>query len=212
MIAAAAPCRSAVPPTPPGKESTCYPTQRYAELDKADDTALAHAESDLEQVAGVVSDAGAARICLYGPAGTRKSAYALHRARQRGPTLRTRRAPYMLSKCVGESGKRIPRAFLDAQREGATLMIDEVDGLMQGRQYAARHWKVTQVNELLMQLDAIEGVLIATANLLERVDPAALHCFDLKIGFDDLRPEQARALLERECSLKHMPVRRAGFV
>lgn len=212
MIAAAEPCRSAVRTTPPCKESTCYPTQRYAELDKADDTALANADSDLKQVARVVSDAGAARFCHYGPAGTGKSAYALHLTRQRGRSLHACRASDLLSKYVDESEKLIARAFQDAQCEGATLMIDEVDGLIQGRQYATRNWQVTQVNKLLMQMDAFEGLLIATTNVLDRVDPAALRCFDRKIGFDDLRPAQARALLERECSLKPMPVRRAGFV
>ena len=44
-------------------------------------------------------------------------------------------------------------------------------------------------------MEAFEGIFVASTNLFERLDSAALRRFDFKLRFDPLRPEQAVALL-----------------
>ena len=61
------------------------------------------------------------------------------------------------------------------------------------------------MNEMLTQMEAFNGVLIASTNLMQGLDPAALRRFDLKIKLDFLRPEQAWALLQRHCAQLGLP-------
>lgn len=42
-------------------------------------------------------------------------------------------------------------AFREAQSQGAALLIDEIDWLLQTRSVLQRGWEVTQVNELLQR-------------------------------------------------------------
>ena len=44
-------------------------------------------------------------------------------------------------------------------------------------------------------MDRFDGLFICTTNVVERLDRAALRRFAIKIGFDFLRPAQARALV-----------------
>jgi len=49
---------------------------------------------------------------------------------------------------------------------------------------------VTQVNELLTQMEAFEGVFICTTNLMSKLDQASLRRFAFKVRFDPLKSEQ----------------------
>jgi len=95
---------------------------------------------------------------------------------------------------VGETEKRIAAAFREAEADGAVLLLDEVDGFLQDRGAAVRSWEVTQVNELLQQLEVFRGVVACTTNLFRGLDEAALRRFVFKIELRFLRPEQALAL------------------
>ena len=44
-------------------------------------------------------------------------------------------------------------------------------------------------------MESFKGILIAATKLMYNLDQAALRCFDLKLFFDFLKPEQARLLL-----------------
>lgn len=66
-------------------------------------------------------------------------------------------------------------------------------------------WAVTRVTEMLTQMEAFNGVLIASTNLMQGLDPAAPRRFDLKIKLDFLRTEQAWALLQSHCSHLGLP-------
>ncbi len=57
---------------------------------------------------------------------------------------------------------------------------------------------MTQVNELLTQMEAFEGIFIATTNLMESLDAASLRRFPWKIRFDWLKPAQRWALFAQE--------------
>ena len=163
--------------------------------------------SDLDPAALVegLRAAGAGRLCLYGPPGTGKTAFALHLARALGRGLLVRRASDLLSPFVGVAEKQIAAAFHEAGESGALLLIDEVDSFLQDRSRAQRGWEVTQVNEFLTQLENYPGLFVASSNLIEGFDPAALRRFDLKAKFDYLRPEQAVALLRAHLATAGLP-------
>jgi transitional endoplasmic reticulum ATPase len=80
------------------------------------------------------------------------------------------------------------------------LMIDEVDGFLRDRGGARQSWEVTQVNEMLTRMEAFDGVFVASTNLMDGIDPAALRRFDLKVRLDWLVPDQAALLLARSCA------------
>jgi len=74
-----------------------------------------------------------------------------------------------------------------------------------GRQ-AQRGWEVTLVNdEMLMQMESFPGVFIASTNLMEGLDQAALRRFDLKMKFDYLKADHAAELLRRYCADLALP-------
>ena len=50
---------------------------------------------------------------------------------------------------------------------------------------------VTQVNEMLTQMESFQGVFIASTNLMDRLDAAAMRRFDFKVRFGYLKEEQA---------------------
>ncbi len=163
------------------------------------DPAFIHADADLVQVAAGLVQAKAGRLCLYGPPGTGKTAYARWVAEQMGVPLIVKRASDLMSMWVGGNEKNIARAFRDAEREGALLLIDEVDSFLQDRRGAHASWEVSSVNEMLTQMESFAGVFIASTNLMDGLDQASLRRFDLKVKFDFLEPAQASELLLRHC-------------
>lgn len=163
------------------------------------DPAFIHADTDLAVVAAGIKAAGSARLCLYGPPGTGKTAYGRWLAGQLDKTLLVKRASDLMSKWVGGNEKNIARAFREAELEGALLLIDEVDSFLQDRREAQHSWEVSTVNEMLTRMEGFGGVFIASTNLMDGLDQAALRRFDLKARFDFLRSEQSAELLRRHC-------------
>ncbi len=163
------------------------------------DPAFLHANADLPAVAEGLARSGQGRLCLYGPPGTGKTAYARWLAERLGVPLHTRRGSDLMSKWVGESEKQIASVFRQAEQDKALLLIDEVDGFLQDRRQAQQSWEVTLVNEMLTQMESFSGIFVASTNLMDGLEPAALRRFDLKVGFDFLKPDQAWALLQRQC-------------
>ena len=100
---------------------------------------------------------------------------------------------------VGENEKNIARAFRQAEQDGSLLLIDEVDSFLQDRRGARNSWEVTLVNEMLTQMESFSWVFIASTNLMDGIDQAALRRFDLKVKFGFLKLEQAWELLRRYC-------------
>lgn len=158
-----------------------------------------NADADLVYIADGLRHAQTGRLCLYGPPGTGKTAYARWLADQLDKPLVAKRASDLISKWVGDSEKNIARAFAEAERDGSVLLIDEVDSFLQDRRAARNSWEVTLVNEMLTRMEAFSGVFVASTNLMDGLDQAALRRFDLKVKFDCLRPNQAWDLLCRYC-------------
>jgi transitional endoplasmic reticulum ATPase len=106
---------------------------------------------------------------------------------------------------VGESEKNIANAFRRAEQEGAVLLIDEVDSFLQDRRSVQNSWEITQINEMLTQMESYSGVFMASTNLMEGLDQAALRRFDLKVKFDFLKPGQVVELFSRYCKTLGIP-------
>ena len=81
--------------------------------------------------------------------------------------------------------------FRQAEAESAVLVLDEADGFLRDRNGANRTWEITQVNEFLIQIEAYQGLFIASTNMLDTMDAASLRRFDLKICFHYMKPEQS---------------------
>ena len=163
------------------------------------DPLFINAGADLAHVSTGLVQSRAGRLCLYGPPGTGKTAYARWLSEQMGVPLMAKRASDLMSKWVGENEKNIAHAFKEAEQDGALLLIDEVDSFLQDRRGAQRSWEVTLVNEMLTQMESFPGVFVASTNMMEGLDQAALRRFDLKVKFDYLKPEQSWEMLRRYC-------------
>lgn len=170
-----------------------------ARLPETYDPAYVHADADLAALADGLAAHPAARLCLYGPPGTGKTAYGRWLAERLDRPLLLKRASDLLGMYVGETEASIARAFAEAERERAVLLIDEVDSFLHDRQKAQATWEVSAVNEMLTQMETFGGLFIATTNLIDGLDAASLRRFDLKLKFDFLAPAQAKALFTRHC-------------
>ncbi len=174
-------------------------SQRSHSLPDLYDPALIQADADLAAVSLGLIDAKAGRLCLYGPPGTGKTAYGRWLAGQMGVPLLVKRASDLIAPWVGESERNVASAFEEAERDGALLLIDEVDSFLQDRRNAMRSWEISLVNEMLTQMETFSGVFIASTNLMSGLDQASLRRFDLKVKFDYLDAEKTRTLFCRYC-------------
>jgi SpoVK/Ycf46/Vps4 family AAA+-type ATPase len=151
--------------------------------------------ADLPQIAANLRKNPSARLCLYGPPGTGKTSFGHWLANEIGQPLLLRKASDLLGPYVGETEQKIARTFETAKQDGAVLLIDEVDSFLQDRTHAKHSWEVTQINEMLTQIESFPGILIASTNLIDQLDPASMRRFDIKLHFGYLLPDQASRLL-----------------
>ena len=136
-------------------------------------------------------------LLLWGPPGTGKTEY----VKYLGSVLKTKVVVKMgsdlLDKYVGGTEERIAAAFAEAESEKAILFLDEIDGLLQSRAHADHSWEVTQVNELLHQMENFDGVMVGATNFFDNLDQAVLRRFTFKIEFGYLDGAGKRMFFER---------------
>jgi len=162
------------------------------------DRAFTNADMDLDALLAGLKQNQRGNFCFYGAPGTGKTALAGHISEILGLQLHSKRASDLLDKYVGESEKNIARMFSDAQKQGGILLLDEADSLLGDRSGAGHQWEITQVNEMLTQMETFSGIFICTTNLMDKLDAASLRRFDFKVKFDYLTPEQRWALFQQE--------------
>ena len=154
------------------------------------------ADTDLQALRDGLVREGGGRLCFWGPPGTGKTEFGRYLAREVGRPLLVRRASDLLSPYVGVAEQQMAQMFDQARREGAVLLLDEADSFLMDRRGAQRSWEITQVNEMLTQLEDFDGIFIASTNLIDQIDRAALRRFDVCIRFGPLKPDQARGMLQ----------------
>jgi SpoVK/Ycf46/Vps4 family AAA+-type ATPase len=104
--------------------------------------------------------------------------------------LLEKKASDLLDAFVGQTEQNLAAAFLQAHKENAILLIDEADSFLMDRNQPQMRWEVSQTNELLCQMEAYNGLFIATTNRFDELDSAALRRFDIKVRFRCLMPQQ----------------------
>ena len=81
-------------------------------------------------------------------------------------------------------------AFSEAKKKKMLLVFDEADSFLQDRRNAQRSWEVTQVNEMLTQMESHPLPFVCTTNLMEDLDQASLRRFTFKVKYDFLTRQQ----------------------
>jgi len=133
-----------------------------------------------------------ARIIFYGPPGTGKTMTALSLAKSLKRKVLSFDCSKILSMYVGESEKNVRRIF-DTYKELAVktktepiLLLNEADQFLSSRTTGgggADKMHNQMQNIFLEQIERFEGILVATTNLLETIDPAFSRRFNYKIEF-----------------------------
>jgi SpoVK/Ycf46/Vps4 family AAA+-type ATPase len=152
------------------------------------DPALTRASQDLIALADklVAGKTRAFSLCLSGPPGTGKSAFARYLAGRLGIEVLHKRASDLLGMYVGQSEKNIADAFEEAREAGALLVFDEADSLLLDRRDAQRSWEISQVNEMLTWMEEHAWPVAFTTNLMDRIDTASLRRFTFHVRFEYL--------------------------
>ena len=136
-------------------------------------------------------------LLLWGPPGTGKSEYVKYLGSMLKTKVVVKMGSDLLDKYVGGTEERIAAAFAEAEAEKAILFLDEIDGLLQSRTRADHSWEVTQVNELLHQMENFNGVMVGATNFFDGLDQAVLRRFTFKIEFGYLDDTGKRIFFER---------------
>ena len=133
--------------------------------------------------------------CLfYGSPGTGKTETVYQLARQTGRNIMVVNIRDIKSMWVGESEKNMQEVFdryrLAVQRseQAPILLFNEADGILgirqEGAQKAVDKMENSIQNIILQEMEKLDGILIATTNLTQNLDPAFERRFLYKICFE----------------------------
>ena len=162
------------------------------------DPRLLNVDLDIPKLIAALRRRPQGAFCFHGPAGTGKSALARHLADALDMPPLVKRASDLLDPYVGGTEGRLAAMFDEARQREAVLVLDEADSFLRERREARQAWEITQVNELLTQMEAFEGIFIATTNRMDTLDAASLRRFPWKVRFGFLKPPQRWALFAQE--------------
>jgi AAA+ superfamily predicted ATPase len=134
-----------------------------------------------------------ARIIFYGPPGTGKTMTAMSLAKTLKRPILGFDCSRILSMYVGESEKNVRKIFDDFKmlsekaKVEPILLLNEADQFLssrsEGQGSSADKMHNQMQNIFLEQIEAFEGILIATPNLLGTIDKAFSRRFNYKIEF-----------------------------
>ena len=136
-------------------------------------------------------------LLLTGAPGTGKTEFVKYLGDVLKTKVNVKMGSDLLSMWVGGTEKNIAAAFRQAEAEHAILFLDEIDGLVQSRANAHRSWEVTQVNELLHQMENFNGVMVGATNFAQNLDQAIMRRFTFKLQFNYLDDDGKRIFFER---------------
>jgi SpoVK/Ycf46/Vps4 family AAA+-type ATPase len=168
-------------------------------ISKVYDTDFINSDTDINELVVGIENHQNVRLCIYGASGTGKSEFGKYISKTLDKPYIIKKASDLISKWVGETEQNIANAFNQARQEDSILIFDEVDTFLSDRSSAKNSWEVSQVNEMLVQMESFDGVFIATTNLMENIDQASLRRFDLKMKFDYLKSNQSLELFMKYC-------------
>ena len=138
--------------------------------------------------------------CLfYGAPGTGKTETVNQLARITGRAIMAVNVPDIKSKWVGESEKNIKEVFdryrlaVERSELAPILLFNEADAIIgirrEGATSAVDKMENSIQNIILQEMETLDGIMIATTNLTQNLDPAFERRFLYKICFD--RPDAA---------------------
>ena len=136
--------------------------------------------------------------CLfYGAPGTGKTETVNQLARLTGRCIMAVNVPDIKSKWVGESEKNIKEVFdryrlaVERSERAPILLFNEADAIIgirrEGATSAVDKMENSIQNIILQEMESLDGIMIATTNLTQYLDPAFERRFLYKICFD--RPD-----------------------
>lgn len=148
------------------------------------------------------------RLLFWGSPGNGKTSVAAAIAGLLGVPAYAVSLPNLISKYIGETGQNLGQLF-DAIKSDTVVVFDEIDaiGSARGRvDQSSGKEANSQVNTILTLLDRHEkGVLIATTNRPDILDPALLRRFDEQIRFPDPNELQKRGLAAKLSAFYGVP-------
>ena len=153
---------------------------------------LCNANMDLIALRDQVKSCATTKLtfCFSGIPGTGKSEYARYLAKELGYEILYKRYSDLASMWLGGTEENIARAFREATKKKAFLILDEADSLLQKRENAQKSWEVTQVNEFLTQIENHEFPFAITTNAFDNLDTAAMRRFLFKVKFFAMSRDQ----------------------
>jgi AAA+ superfamily predicted ATPase len=140
-------------------------------------------------------------VLFHGSSGTGKTMAAMGVAKKLGVQILRLDLSRVVSKYIGDTEKNIDQVFVDAERSGCAILIDEADALLGKRSEvkdAHDRYANIEIAYLLQRMEAYEGLAILTTNLRQNLDPAFLRRLRFIVDFP--RPDaDAREKIWRQC-------------
>jgi SpoVK/Ycf46/Vps4 family AAA+-type ATPase len=126
------------------------------------------------------------RALFSGPSGTGKTLAARLLAGALGKELFAVDLATVVNKYLGETEKNLDAVFTRAEELDVILLLDEGDALMARRTDVSTsndRYANLETNFLLTRLESYEGILVATSNASDRIDPAFRRRLDVVVDF-----------------------------
>ena len=148
-----------------------------------------------------------AKVIFHGEPGTGKTMTAYSLAKALKKQVIGFDCSKILSMYVGESEKNVRQIFdgykeiVEKTKAHPILLLNEADQFLSARSTSpgssADKMHNQMQNIFLEQIERFEGVLVATTNLLETLDPAFSRRFNYKVRFEKPNEEQRKLLWEK---------------